>query len=184
LTRTTRKIIIIIIMFADYKMTKEIERANARTAGSIEIRHVGKIGWGVFALKDYEVGDVVMHPTVISAIPTDDEVVIGAVDDDDDDSNKEEKKEDANIIIPTPMTTPTLHTIQLDWTKHVLTNLPTRFMNHMCGTPAVGIICHDKNAVKTRGIYDYVALRRIQAGDEITPVARIQVQRRCRHEGI
>jgi SET domain len=174
-------------MFADDKMTKEIERANARTAGSTEIRHVGEIGWGVFALKDYEVGDVVMHPTVISAIPTDDDVddddhadVIGAtVAADDDACNKEEKKEDSdessanNAIIPMPMTTPTLHTIQLGWSQHVLTNLPTRFMNHMCGTPSVGIlgssvVAHNSAAGKANGIYDFVALRRIQAGDEIT----------------
>lgn len=140
-------------------MTKEIQRANARTAGSIEIRHVGKIGWGIFAVKDFEVGDLVLHPKVIPAIPSDDDDAI------DEDDNKEDVVESANIIIPEATLTPTQHTIQIDWTKHVLINLPTRFLNHMCGTANVGI---NGSSINENGIYDFCALKPIKTGDPIT----------------
>jgi hypothetical protein len=141
----------------DETMTKEIQRANARTAGSIEIRHVGKmIGWGVFALKEFKVGDMVLHPNVIPAIPSDDD---GVIDKDDSNTTSKEDKEDvaesANVIhSDTLLTEPTLHTIQIDWKKHVLTDLPTRFMNRMCGTANVGIDGHNK---RWNLLYDFYA---------------------------
>jgi SET domain len=151
----------------DDTMTKEIQRANARTAGSIEIRHVGKIGWGIFALKDFEAGDLVLHPSTIAAIPSDDDHD-DAIDEHDNTRNKEDKEdvaESANNTIPEPLTAPTAHTLQIDWKKHVLMNLPTRFLNHKCGTANVGI---HGGSINENGVFDFFALIPIKAGDEIT----------------
>jgi hypothetical protein len=151
----------------DNIMTKEIQRANARTTGSIEIRHVGKIGWGIFALKDFAVGDLVLHPTAIAAIPSDDDI-----DSNDNVNDNHEDKEDvaesANNTTPQPLAAPTVHTIQIDWKKHVLVNLPTRFLNHRCGTANVGISNNGGSGINENGVFDFFALIPIKAGDEIT----------------
>jgi uncharacterized protein len=155
-------------------LAQEIQRSNARTAGSIEVRHVGKVGWGVFALKDFAVGDLVLHPRAISAIPS---------------SSSSSEDSSNNVEQQLVWTMPTVHTIQIDWRKHVMPDLPSRFLNHKCGTANIGID-NDKqtriinnhgndenqnNKKKKNGgadddiiIFDFYALQPIRTGDEIT----------------
>ena len=70
-------------------------------------------------------------------------------------------------------TTPGTHTIQIDWKKHVKIDLPSRFVNHVCGIANVGIVKpkavaaaaddDDTNIV----YYNFVALRDINKDEEI-----------------
>ena len=53
------------------------------------------------------------------------------------------------------------YTIQIDWNAHVYMDLPARFANHCCEHPTVGI------QVNSLGAYDFVALDKISAGQEI-----------------
>ena len=59
-------------------------------------------------------------------------------------------------------TTPCSHTIQVGWDRHVLMDLPGRFLNHSCD-PNVRV-GHELNA---SGSYDFVARRDISDGDEL-----------------
>jgi len=55
----------------------------------------------------------------------------------------------------------TSHTIQTGDEKHVIMNLPCRFLNHCC-EPSLGAWDNDCEA------FDFIALRHIQKGDELT----------------
>ena len=52
------------------------------------------------------------------------------------------------------------HSLQKDWDKHVLIDLPARFINHSCNAN-VGLQDNDK------GAYDFIALREIPEGAEL-----------------
>merc|ERR1712000_409872 len=54
-----------------------------------------------------------------------------------------------------------VHSIQIDWNKHVLMNLPGRFINHSCNSN-VGIKNNDQ------GAYDFIALRKVEKDEELT----------------
>mmetsp|Transcript_12357 Transcript_12357/g.20927 ORF Transcript_12357/g.20927 Transcript_12357/m.20927 type:complete len:219 (-) Transcript_12357:33-689(-) len=105
----------------------DVEKINQRYGGTVEIRET-KVGWGVFATKDFEEGDIVLKGK------TRGEVV--------------EKKGS--------------HTIQVDWNKHVYLDLPGHVLNHSCD-PSTGVVDNQSS-----GVYDWVARRRIQPGDEIS----------------
>lgn len=51
-----------------------------------------------------------------------------------------------------PTATPCAHSIQIGWHKHILMNLPARYMNHSCD-PNVGVVALNEN-----GSYDFEAL--------------------------
>ncbi|MGH3550650.1 MAG: SET domain-containing protein-lysine N-methyltransferase [Pseudonocardiaceae bacterium] len=55
----------------------------------------------------------------------------------------------------------TTHSFQKDWDTHVELDAPARFMNHSC-QPNTGVVDNSQNG------YDFVALRGIQPGDELT----------------
>ncbi|EJK46695.1 hypothetical protein THAOC_34622 [Thalassiosira oceanica] len=54
------------------------------------------------------------------------------------------------------------HTIQVGWDRHVLMDLPGRFLNHSCD-PNVGV----GREINAGGSYDFVARRDIGDGDEL-----------------
>jgi len=60
------------------------------------------------------------------------------------------------------------HSIQTDWNKYTLMNLPARFLNHCCG-PNIGVRGDGLNSSDS---YDFVALRDIEKGE---------VRNRCIH---
>ena len=67
------------------------------------------------------------------------------------------------VISSAPITTPTTfcsHSIQIDYDKHILMELPARFLNHSCD-PNIGV----GGELNDRGSYDFVALRGIDAGE-------------------
>jgi len=53
------------------------------------------------------------------------------------------------------------HSIQTDWNKYTLMNLPARFLNHCCG-PNIGVRGDGLNSSDS---YDFVALRDIEEGE-------------------
>jgi len=53
------------------------------------------------------------------------------------------------------------HSIQTDWNKYTLMNLPARFLNHCCG-PNIGV---RGDGVNSSDSYDFVALRDIEKGE-------------------
>lgn len=53
------------------------------------------------------------------------------------------------------------HSFQKDWDTHVELDAPARFMNHSC-QPNTGVVDNSHDG------YDFVALREIQPGDEVT----------------
>lgn len=52
------------------------------------------------------------------------------------------------------------HSIQIDWNKHILMDLPARYLNHSC-EPNVGVL-----GLNANGSYNFVALRDISC-DEV-----------------
>ncbi|KAL9186741.1 hypothetical protein ACHAXT_010461 [Thalassiosira profunda] len=63
---------------------------------------------------------------------------------------------------PNPSPDSCAHSIQIGWNAHVIMELPARFLNHSCD-PNVGV-----GGVNEWGSYDFVALRPIGAGEEIS----------------
>ena len=53
------------------------------------------------------------------------------------------------------------HSIQTDWNKYTLMNLPARFLNHCCG-PNIGV---KGDGLNSSDSYDFIALRDIEAGE-------------------
>ena len=107
---------------------EEIEEANERYRGSIEIRQTtDNRGWGLFALCSFCTGDQVMSAR--------------------------------SLKIETERG---MYTIQTDWDVHVVMDLPARLVNHVCGVANLGIRDNEL------GAYDFLALKDIQAGQELT----------------
>lgn len=57
---------------------------------------------------------------------------------------------------------PNSHSVQISWKKHVMMDLPARFVNHICGLANVGVKLNDET-----GSYDFLAIRNIQSDEEI-----------------
>ena len=57
---------------------------------------------------------------------------------------------------------PNSHTIQIDWDRHVMMDLPARFVNHRCNSANLGVQDNEL------GAYDFVALRNIAKGEQLT----------------
>ena len=57
---------------------------------------------------------------------------------------------------------PNSHTIQKDWDRHVMMDLPARFLNHQCNSANLGVQDNEL------GAYDFVALRKIVKGEHLT----------------
>ena len=57
---------------------------------------------------------------------------------------------------------PNSHTIQIDWDRHVMMDLPARFVNHRCNSANLGVQDNEF------GAYDFVALRKIVKGEQLT----------------
>jgi hypothetical protein len=55
---------------------------------------------------------------------------------------------------------PCSHSVQTDWDRHVIMDLPARYINHSCDA-SVGIRANDF------GAFDFFALRRIDKGQEL-----------------
>ena len=74
---------------------------------------------------------------------------------------------------------PGTHTIQIDWNKHITLDLPSRFVNHICGVANVGIQRPPSNSTTDNEndhnddnddmvvYYNFIALTNIRKGDEI-----------------
>jgi len=56
---------------------------------------------------------------------------------------------------------PCAHSIQIGWGKHILMNLPARYINHSCD-PNIGV-----GGLNECGSYDFVALRDIESDEEL-----------------
>jgi SET domain-containing protein len=117
---------------------QEIQESNQQTQGAIEIRKTSHHGWGLFALKDYPQGHVLMTGRIVQTLDT-----------------------------------RHTHTIQTDWNTHVVMDLPSRLINHVCGGNAnVGIqppsIITDTTTT-TDSVVAYVFVARIDivSGEEL-----------------
>ena len=58
--------------------------------------------------------------------------------------------------------TPTSHTIQVDWNKHVEISLPGRFLNHFCGEPNLYVKLNDGQTS-----YNFYAKQCIEINEEV-----------------
>lgn len=56
----------------DDSLKNEIQDANARYAGKVDIRETGQYGWGLIALCEFQVGDLVMRGSALEMGPTKD----------------------------------------------------------------------------------------------------------------
>ena len=106
--------------------------------------------YGVYACRDFQKGDIVMEGRAQSY-----------------------QRFDA-AATSSIFTTPGTHTIQVDWSKHVKLDLPSRFVNHICGMANVGIVRPTTKAVFTDNddstniiYYTFVALQDIAKDEEI-----------------
>jgi hypothetical protein len=54
------------------------------------------------------------------------------------------------------------HSIQIDWNKHILMDLPARYLNHSCD-PNVGVL-----GLNANGSYNFVALKDIVCDEVCT----------------
>ena len=70
---------------------------------------------------------------------------------------KDEKVMSAKALAVVPRNS---HSLQKDWDKHILVDLPTRFINHSCEAN-VGI------KDNSEGAYDFFALEEIEEGEEL-----------------
>jgi hypothetical protein len=61
------------------------------------------------------------------------------------------------------MTVPNSHTIQMDWHRHVLLDLPARFVNHRCHTANLGLKENQEEQT-----FEFYVLRDIAKGEELT----------------
>lgn len=107
-----------------------------RSQGHLQIKKKPDNQWGVFSSRMYAKGTV-----VISSQPVRDEF-------------------SPTPGVPNPKSTSCSHAIQISWDKHMMMDLPARFLNHSCD-PNVGV--GDK--LNQWGSYDFVALRDIAAGE-------------------
>jgi hypothetical protein len=103
----------------------EIEEANSRCKGDVQLKNAGSRGYGVFAARDFKAGETVMQATALQTVSE-----------------------------------PESHSIQVGWRKHVMMDLPSQLANHMCD-PNMRLQPNDS------GAYDFIAMRPIQADDEI-----------------
>jgi hypothetical protein len=53
-------------------LRNEIQEANVRYAGKVDIRETGQYGWGLFALSDFQAGDLVMRGRALEMGPAKD----------------------------------------------------------------------------------------------------------------
>ena len=116
--------------------------------------------YGIFARCDIPKGEVVMEGRRQRTVFT---------------SNDESSDNNSNAILTSIRNEPGTHTIQIDWNKHVTLDLPSRFVNHVCGVANIGIQCpppgeddiDNDNGIDETVYYNFVALSNIRKGDEI-----------------
>jgi hypothetical protein len=61
-----------------------------------------------------------------------------------------------------PTDKPCAHSIQIGWNKHILMNLPARYLNHSCD-PNIAVV-----GLNEKGSYDFEALSDIGSDEELT----------------
>ncbi|OEU22042.1 SET domain-containing protein [Fragilariopsis cylindrus CCMP1102] len=120
--------------------------ANERYTNILNITGTPNKGYGLFALKDFDIGDLIMTSGRTAKITT----------------------------------TRCSHSVQIDWNKHILMDLPAILINHSCSAN-VGI--HNNNTTTTIttynsnnnndehatvGGYNFWAIRPIIKGEELT----------------
>ena len=112
--------------------------------GHIQIKRVNEHQWGVFASRPYTKGSTVISSSLLQQPPT--------------------KHNDNDTItkIDNPSPESCSHSIQIDWDKHILMELPARFLNHCC-EPNIGV--EARRGLNENGSYDFVALRDIDQGE-------------------
>ncbi len=109
--------------------------------GHIQVKRVNEHQWGVFTSRPYTKGSTVISSSLLQP-PTKD-----------------------SDTINNPSSKSCSHSIQIDWDKHILMELPARFLNHCCD-PNIGVDA--KRGLNASGSYDFVALRDIEAGEVST----------------
>jgi SET domain-containing protein len=107
------------------------------TTALVEIKRCENKGWGLYARKDIPKDTVVFRSRALKVLY------------DDKDTICREKHDQRNS-----------HTVQTDWNRHVIMDLPAILVNHSCHAN-VGI--HEND----HGAFDYLALRNIQHGEEV-----------------
>ncbi|KAL3791070.1 hypothetical protein ACHAWO_001981 [Cyclotella atomus] len=60
-----------------------------------------------------------------------------------------------------PTATSCAHSIQIGWSRHILMNLPARYLNHSC-SPNVGVL-----GLNANGSYNFAALKDIGCKEEL-----------------
>lgn len=105
---------------------QEVALANRNYEGILTINETADRGYGLFASKNLEKGDLIMSANCIL--------------------DAEERDS---------------HSVQKSWKRHVIMDLPSRFINHSCDA-SVGIRDNDQ------GAFDFFALQAIPEGEELT----------------
>jgi len=111
----------------DHQHPEGHSAANQKYKGILQIKDSPNKGLGLFASRDFDVGDLVMSSK--PAVTT---------------------------------TTRDSHTVQIDWDRHILMNLPAVLINHSCDAN-VGVRNNSTNDA-----YDFWAIRPIAEGEELT----------------
>ena len=118
-----------------------------RCSGNIHIKKVNPNQWGVFTSRPFTKGSIVISSMALH-------------------NNNTNTTNNNNCS----------HSIQIDWDKNILMDLPARFLNHSCG-PNVGVGKRRRSKeeeegssrsnmnMNENGSYDFVALRDLDAGE-------------------
>ena len=111
----------------DHQQPEGHRACNQEYKGILQIKETPNKGLGLFASRDFAIGDLVMSskPTVVTE-------------------------------------TRDSHSVQIDWNRHILMDLPAVLINHSCDAN-VGIQNNKSNES-----YDFWAIRPITKGEELT----------------
>eukprot|EP00581_Thalassiosira_minuscula_P003052 CAMPEP_0183745294 /NCGR_PEP_ID=MMETSP0737-20130205/66164_1 /TAXON_ID=385413 /ORGANISM="Thalassiosira miniscula, Strain CCMP1093" /LENGTH=237 /DNA_ID=CAMNT_0025980951 /DNA_START=78 /DNA_END=791 /DNA_ORIENTATION=- len=132
----------------DDLISVEVEEANARHLGRLQIQRVNDSQWGVFSSQSFSKGSKVLSSKRQPLLSLDK-------------YNKQQSTNDnyhQNAISPSSNS----HLIQIDWNQHIFMDLPARFLNHSCD-PNIGV----GGELNADGSYDFVALRDIEVSEEV-----------------
>ncbi|KAL7484436.1 hypothetical protein ACHAW6_010076 [Cyclotella cf. meneghiniana] len=115
------------------ELSEEVEEANVRYRGLIQVmKESGQ--WGAYAARNFMKGELLISSKLKDVNAG------GAI-----------KSSAASCA----------HSIQIDWNKHILMDLPARYLNHSC-EPNVGVL-----GLNANGSYNFVALRDISCDEEL-----------------
>mmetsp|Transcript_30859 Transcript_30859/g.63594 ORF Transcript_30859/g.63594 Transcript_30859/m.63594 type:complete len:271 (-) Transcript_30859:641-1453(-) len=125
----------------DEEILEEVRGSNDRYLGKIELRKGDDSEWRLFSTGSFPKGATVISSRLMNESPQ------------------------STTSSPSgPKPSPCAYSIQIDSDKHILLDLPARFLNHSCD-PNVGV--RGEETLNEWGAVDFVALKDIGVGEEI-----------------